>query len=256
MYFDTHAHLDDLQFMKDQGEVIERAKNAGVELIVNVGYNLQMARQTVGLIKKYDFIYGSVGMHPHDASDLNEEAVLELKTMAENNPKIVALGEMGLDYFRNHSPQDIQRQAFRRQIALARELKLPVIIHDRDAHQDVFDIVKEEGARDVGGVFHCYSGNWPLAREIIKLGFYISLAGPVTFHNAQKAQEVAKMVPLEYLLIETDCPYLAPIPFRGERNEPLHVLKTAEMIAQLRRLPVETVARATLENGKKIFGIK
>jgi len=255
MYFDTHAHLDDKQFRDDRDLAIERAREAGVELIVNVGYNVSSARRTIELTKKYDFIYGSVGMHPHDAKTLDDKSYGELKSMALH-PKIVAIGEIGLDYYWNHSPHDVQQKVFRQLIALAKEVKLPIIIHDRDAHQDIFDIIREEGAREVGGIFHCYSGNWPLAREAIKMGFYISIAGPVTFHNARRAQEVVKLVPLDYLLIETDCPYLAPMPYRGKRNEPAYVVKVAEMIAEIKGITVEKVAEATTENGKKAFGIK
>ncbi|MBZ4654542.1 MAG: hydrolase TatD [Peptococcaceae bacterium] len=255
MLFDTHAHLDDKQFAQDREEVIQRAKDGGVELIVNVGYNLTSAKRTLALVEKYDFIYGSVGLHPHDAKDGDDRTLTELKRMAQH-PKIVALGEMGLDYYWNHSPHEVQKEVFRKQIALAKELKLPIIIHDRDAHQDILNIVKEEGAKEVGGIFHCYSGSWPMAREVMKLGFYISLAGPVTFHNAQKPKEVAKEVPLDYLLIETDCPYLAPVPYRGKRNEPLYVAKVAEMIAEVKGIPVEKVAEATKENGKRVFRIK
>ncbi|MFZ5752851.1 MAG: TatD family hydrolase [Bacillota bacterium] len=255
MLFDTHAHLDDKQFAQDREEVIQRAKDGGVELIVNVGYNLASAKRTLALVEKYDFIYGSVGLHPHDAKDGDDRTLAELKRMAQH-PKIVALGEMGLDYYWNHSPHEVQKEVFRKQIALAKELKLPIIIHDRDAHQDILNIVKEEGAKEVGGIFHCYSGSWPMAREVMKLGFYISLAGPVTFHNAQKPKEVVKEVPLDYLLIETDCPYLAPVPYRGRRNEPLYVAKVAEMIAEVKGIPVEKVAEATKENGKRVFRIK
>ena len=255
MYFDTHAHLDDKQFKGDQPAVIQRAREAGVGLIVNVGYNVYSARQTIELTKKYDFIYGAVGMHPHDAKTLDDKSYEEIKRMT-GQPRIVAVGEIGLDYHWNHSPRDVQQAIFRRMIALAKEVKLPIIIHDREAHQDIFDIIREESAQEVGGIFHCYSGNWPLAKEALKMGFYISIAGPVTFHNANKTLEVVKMAPLEGLLIETDCPYLAPMPYRGKRNEPAYVVKVAEMIAQIKRLPVEKVAEATTNNGKKVFGIK
>lgn len=254
MYFDTHTHLDDEQFDRDRDDVIGRAYACGVSLILNVGYNLVQARSTLRLTRKYDFIYGSVGMHPHNAKDFDENTRYELSKLADES-KIVAIGEIGLDYYWNHSPQDVQRSVFRQMIALAKEKKKPVIIHDRDAHQDVLDIVREEGTKEVGGVFHCYSGSWPMARELIKLGFFISLAGPVTFHNARKLQEVASMVPLNHLLIETDCPYLAPMPHRGKRNEPSYVLRVAEMIAKIKRMPVEEIAQRTTENGKKLFGI-
>lgn len=255
MYFDTHAHLDDKQFNGDRAAVIERARKAGVGLIVNVGYNVASARQTIELTRKYDFIYGAVGMHPHDAKTLDDKSYEEIKRMSRE-PRIVAIGEIGLDYHWNHSPREVQQTVFRRMIALAKEVKLPIIIHDREAHQDIFDILKEEGASAVGGIFHCYSGNWPLAREALKMGFFISIAGPVTFHNANKLLEVVKMTPLEYLLIETDCPYLAPMPYRGKRNEPAFVVRAAEKIAEIKRLPLEKVAEATTANGKRAFGIK
>lgn len=255
MLFDTHAHLDDRQFKEDQGLVIERARRAGVELIVNVGYNIASARQTVELTRKYDFIYGTVGMHPHDAKDLDGEGIRVLKQLAQD-PKIVAIGEIGLDYYWNHSPHDVQQRVFRRMIDLAREVKLPIVIHDRDAHEDIFKIIKEEGAAEVGGVFHCYSGSWPLAKEAIKMGFFISIAGPITFQNAKKTVEVVKEIPLEHLLIETDCPYLAPMPYRGKRNEPAYVVHVAEAIAQIKGLSLEETAQATLDNGKRAFGIK
>lgn len=255
MFFDTHAHLDDQQFRADQEQVIARAKEAGLEFIVNVGYNVASAKRTVQLTKKYDFIYGTVGMHPHDASKLDGASLQELKKLAAD-PKIVAIGEIGLDYYWNHSPHDVQQRVFRRMIDLAREVKLPIVVHDREAHEDIFRILKEEQASEVGGIFHCYSGSWPLALEAIKMGFYISIAGPVTFHNAKKTLEVVKEVPLEHLLIETDSPYLAPVPYRGKRNEPAYVVKVAEMFAQIKGLSVAKVAKATTANGKRAFGIK
>lgn len=254
MYFDTHAHLDDGRFKEDQDKVIMRAKDAGVSLIVNVGYNLISAKNTVELTKKYDFIYGAVGIHPHDAKDANDNVLSRIKNMTKE-PKIVAIGEIGLDYYYDNSPRDIQKRVFRRQIMLARELKMPIIIHDRDAHQDVFDIVKEEKACEVGGIFHCYSGSLEMAREVMKLGFYISFGGPVTFKNAHKLKEVAKEVPLDRMLIETDCPYLTPVPYRGKRNEPSYVLHTAKEIADIRGMNVDELAKITYENGKKVFGI-
>lgn len=254
MYFDTHAHLDDRKYREDQDLVISRAKEAGLELIVNVGYNIASARRTVELTKKYDLIYGTVGMHPHDAKDLDGDGLRELKRLAQE-PKIVAIGESGLDYHYDHSPRDVQQRVFRRMIGLAQEVKLPIVIHDREAHEDVFRILREEKAEEVGGIFHCYSGSWPLAKEAIEMGFYISIAGPITFHNAKKTVEVVKEVPLEWLLIETDSPYLAPVPYRGKRNEPAHVVKVAEMIAQIKGLEVEEVGRVTTANGKRAYGI-
>lgn len=254
MFFDTHAHLDDEHFADDRELVIKRAREAGLQLIMNASCNLEACKKTIELTKKYDFIYGAVGIHPQDARDITEVDFSELKELA-GEEKIRAIGEIGLDYYWDDAPHDVQHQIFRRQINLAKEVKLPVIIHDREAHQDVFEILKEEGAQEVGGVMHCYSGSWEMAKEYIKLGFYISLGGPVTFKNGRKVQEIAKQVPLENLLIETDSPYLAPVPYRGKRNEPAYVVKTAEQIAHLKGIGVEVVAKATLENGKKLFNI-
>lgn len=254
MYFDTHAHLDDEQFTEEQQTVIERAQEAGVGLMINVGYNVGSAWRTVELTRKYDFIYGAVGMHPHEAQDLNQESLADLREAARQ-PRIVAVGEIGLDYYYDLSPRERQQEVFREMIRMAKELRLPIIIHDRDAHEDALQIVKEENAAEVGGVFHCYSGSWPLAKEIMKLGFYLALGGTVTFKNARKAVEVAKEIPLEHLLLETDCPYLAPVPYRGKRNEPAYVPRVAEVIADIRGIAVEEVARVTMENGKRLFNI-
>lgn len=255
MFFDTHAHLDDEQFDQDREQVIARAFQAEVQVLVNVGCNVESAQKTLALTKQYSFIYGVVGMHPHDAKDLDEKSYQRLAEMAVQ-PKIVAVGEIGLDYHYDFSPRDVQRTVFRRMIGLAREVKRPIVIHDREAHEDVLAIVREEKAREVGGIFHCYSGSWQMAKEVLKEGFYLSIAGPVTFANARKLAEVVKEAPLDRLLIETDCPYLAPVPFRGKRNEPAFVAKVAEMIAAIKELSVQEVARATLENGKRIFAIK
>ncbi|MGI6226577.1 MAG: TatD family hydrolase [Peptococcales bacterium] len=254
MLFDTHAHLDDRKFQGETDEVIARAKENGVSLIVNVGYNLRHARQSIALAEKYDFLYASVGLHPHDAQDANDALWQEITKLAAH-PKVVALGEMGLDYYWDNSPRDVQKEVFRHQIRMARELKLPIIIHDRDAHQDVLTIVREEKAYEVGGVFHAYSGSWEMAKEVMDLGFYISIGGPVTFKNARKIIEVAEKIPLTSLLIETDCPYLTPHPYRGQRNEPGYVRLVAEKIAEIKNISYDEVALATKENGMKLFGI-
>ncbi len=254
MLFDTHAHLDDEQYAEEQQAVIERAQQAGVGLIVNVGYNVESARQTVELTQQYDFIYGAVGMHPHDAKDLNEQSLAALREMA-GQPRIVAVGEIGLDYYYDLSPRETQQQVFREMIRLAKELRKPIIIHDRDAHEDTWRIVQEEQAAEVGGIFHCYSGSWPWAQEIIKQGFSIALGGTVTFKNARKVVEVAQEIPLESLLLETDCPYLAPVPYRGKRNEPAFVAEVAKAIATLRGMTVEELAAITTANGKRVFAI-
>ncbi|MFZ5944512.1 MAG: TatD family hydrolase [Bacillota bacterium] len=255
MLFDTHAHLEDKKFQDDVGDVVKRAAEHHVSLILNVGYNLRHARSSIALAEKYDFIYASVGLHPHDAKDQSKGFWEELYKLA-GHPKVAALGEMGLDYYWDNSPRDVQRDVFRQQIAMAKDLQKPIIIHDRDAHQDVLTIVREERAFEVGGVFHAYSGSWEMAKEILDMGFYISIGGPVTFNNARKLIEVAEKIPLESLLIETDCPYLTPHPFRGKRNEPAYVKLVAEKIAKIRNLRWEQVAQITKDNGQKLFEIK
>ena len=255
MLFDSHAHLEDRQFDRDRDEVIRRAKESGVELIVNVGYNMKHIKKSLEISDKYPFIYSVIGLHPHDAKTANEDFWDELYRLSAH-PKVVAIGEMGLDYFRDHSPRPVQREVFRRQINIARDLQMPIVIHDRDAHGDIMQIIKEENAREVGGVFHSYSGSWEMARELLKLGFYLSISGPVTYKNARKLVEVVEKAPLDRLLIETDCPYLTPHPQRGKRNEPALVRLTAERIAEIRGISFAEVASATLNNGKEVFRIR
>lgn len=255
MLFDTHAHLNDKQFADDLEEVINRAREAGVTKITNVGYDLNSSIESIKIAKKYDGVYAVIGVHPHDADSVDKESLIKLRMYAKE-PEVVAIGEMGLDYYRNLSPQDVQQRVFREQIHLAKELKKPIVIHDRDAHGDVLNILKEEKAGENGGILHCFSGSWEFARQCMNLGFHISLAGPVTFSNANKLVEVAKLVPLDRLLVETDCPYLSPHPFRGKRNEPARVRVVAEKIAELRGITLEEVAEATTQNAKNVYGIK
>jgi len=255
VYFDSHAHLDDRVFNHDRHEMLMRARENGVSNIVNVGYDIPSSRRSIQLAEKYDFIYAAVGIHPHDAAVVNDYILQEVRRLSAN-PKVVAIGEMGLDYFRDLSPRENQRQVFRRQIRLAKELGKPVIIHDRDAHGDVMTILKEEGAEQCGGVMHCFSGSPEMADECLKMGFYISIAGPVTFNNARKLLDVAVAVPLNRLLIETDSPYLTPEPHRGKRNESAHVVLVGTRIAERRGIPAEELAAATAANAKKLFGIK
>jgi TatD DNase family protein len=254
MLFDTHAHIDDNRFKGETEQVIARAKEQGVSLLVNVGYDLLHARQSIELAEKYPFIYASVGLHPHDAKEADNVFWQEIYKLARH-PKVVAIGEIGLDYYYDHSPRDVQREVFRRQIQVAKDLQLPIIIHNRDAHQDTLKIVREEKASLVGGVFHAYSGSWEMAREVINMGFYISVGGPVTFKNARKIVEVVEKIPLDSLLIETDCPYLTPHPYRGKRNEPAYVRFVAEKIAEIKNISFEEVAAVTKENGMKLFKI-
>ena len=255
MLFDTHVHLNDQQFAEDLEETISRAKEAGVEWMTIVGFDRPTITKALEVADRYPFIYASIGWHPVDAIDMQEEDLVWLEEMAAH-PKVVALGEMGLDYHWDKSPKDVQKTVFRKQIGLAKKLKLPIIIHNREATQDIIQILREENAWQVGGIMHCFSGSAETAQECLEMNFYISLGGPVTFKNAKKPKEVAMQVPLERLLIETDCPYLAPHPYRGKRNEPAYVKLVAEHIAELKNLSFEEVAKATTENAKKLFGIE
>ncbi|RST71124.1 TatD family deoxyribonuclease [Siminovitchia acidinfaciens] len=254
MLFDTHVHLNDEQFNEDLQEVIERAKEAGVSYMVVVGFNRPTIEKAIILVEEYDFLYASIGWHPVDAIDMTDEDLAWIEEMAVH-PKVVALGEMGLDYHWDKSPQDVQKEVFRRQIGLAKKLKLPIIIHNRDATEDVVQILREEKAEEVGGIMHCFSGSAETAKECVEMNFHISLGGPVTFKNAKKPKKVAMEVPLDRLLIETDCPYLAPHPYRGKRNEPAYVKLVAEQIAELKEISYEEVAKKTTENAMKLFGI-
>ncbi|XJZ27365.1 TatD family hydrolase [Bacillota bacterium Lsc_1132] len=255
MLFDTHVHLNAEQFAEDLEEVVQRAMQEGVSNMVIVGFDRPTIQKAMELIERYDFMYASVGWHPVDAIDMKDEDLAWIEELA-SHPKVVALGEMGLDYYWDKSPKEIQKEVFRKQIRLAKKVKLPIIIHNREATADIVEILKEEGASEVGGIMHCFSGSPETAKECIGLNFYISLGGPVTFKNAKKPKEVAAEIPLDKLLIETDCPYLTPHPFRGKRNEPSYVKLVAEQIAEIKGLSLEDVATATAENAKKLFGIK
>ncbi|MFZ5968626.1 MAG: TatD family hydrolase [Bacillota bacterium] len=255
MLFDSHAHLDDRRFDGDRDAVIQHAVNNGVSYIMNPGADFTTSVNAVKLAEKYDMVYAAVGVHPHDAKHM-DETTLELLKGFTKKSKVRAIGEIGLDFHYDHSPRDIQREWFRKQIQLAREVSLPIIIHDREANDEVMRILKEEKAFDVGVVMHCYSGSAELARQYIKLGAMISIAGPVTYNNARKTVEVVESIPLEYLFIETDCPYLTPVPHRGKRNEPAYVRYVAEKISEIKKIPFEEVAHKTTENAKKFFQIK
>ncbi|MBS4216638.1 TatD family hydrolase [Neobacillus rhizophilus] len=254
MLFDTHAHLNAEQFNEDLEEVIARAKEAGVTNMVVVGFDRPTITRAMELAESYEFIYACVGWHPVDAIDMTEEDLKWIEELAAH-PKVVAIGEMGLDYHWDKSPKDIQKEVFRKQIRLAKKVKLPIVIHNREATQDIVEILKEEGAAEVGGIMHCFSGSAETAKECVNMNFYISLGGPVTFKNAKKPKEVAAEIPLGKLLIETDCPYLAPHPYRGKRNEPSYVKLVAEQIAEIKGLTYEEVAEATTQNAKKCFAI-
>ncbi|MDQ0187991.1 TatD family hydrolase [Cytobacillus sp. FSL R5-0569] len=254
MLFDTHVHLNAEQYDEDLEEVIKRAREAGVEKMVVVGFDRPTIERAMELIEQYDFLYASIGWHPVDAIDMTEGDLIWIEELSKH-PKVVAIGEMGLDYHWDKSPKDVQKDVFRQQIQLAKKVKLPIVIHNREATADIVEILKEENAAEVGGIMHCFSGSPETAKECIDMNFYISLGGPVTFKNARKPKEVAAEIPLEKLLIETDCPYLAPHPFRGKRNEPSYVKLVCEQIAEIKNIPVEEVAAITTENAKKLFAI-
>ncbi len=256
MLFDTHAHLNDKQFDKDREQVIRRAQEEyGVTGIVNIGYNRETIRTSLALAEEVDFIYTAIGWHPHDASTFNEEELQWIKSLS-SHPKVVALGEMGLDYYRNRAPREVQAEVFRQQIRLAREVNLPIVIHCREAYQDTLQILKDEKAEEVGGVMHCFGGDQEVAAQCLEMGFMIGIGGPVTFKNGHLVQEIARWVPLDRLLIETDAPYLAPHPYRGKRNESGYVRLVAEKIAQLRGISFEELAQQTTANACRLFRLE
>jgi TatD DNase family protein len=291
---DTHCHLEMDDFDPDREDVIKRARNAGIEAIITIGSDLEGNIGGLELSEKYDFIYSSVGIHPHDAKDFTEEIFNQIKKWAtpphpplakgglkgdnltkeglqgdnlgKDTPpqlppllrggwggKVVAIGEIGLEYHYDNSPHEIQRQVFMKQLQLAKEVNLPVVIHSREAKKDTLEIIKESGVGK--GVLHCFSGDIDMAEKAMAMGFYISIAGPVTFKNAKRPREIAKVIPDDYLLIETDAPYLAPEPFRGKRNEPAYIVNTARVIAELRGISLEDLARVTTLNAKRLFKI-
>ncbi|MDO4753946.1 MAG: TatD family hydrolase [Bacillota bacterium] len=252
--FDAHTHLDDDKFARDLEAVVRSAQDVGLAGIMNAAYDLHSSQAAIRLAEKYPFIYAAVGIHPHDASTLDDEALLTLELMAKNK-RVKAIGEIGLDYYRDLSPRDVQREAFEKQIALAKKLALPIIIHDRDAHGDVFQILKSNDAFVNGLQMHSYSSSAELAMRYVDLGAHISISGPVTYKNASVKREVVAAVPLDRLLIETDAPYLTPEPKRGMRNEPAYVRYVAEKIAEIKGITPEEVAEATYNNACKLFRI-
>ncbi len=254
MLIDTHTHLNADQFEEDINDVIARAKDNGVETMVVVGFDRPTIKKAMELAEEHDFIYAVVGWHPVDAIDMTDDDLAWIEKLS-SHPKVVGIGEMGLDYYWDKSPKDIQKEVFRKQIRLAKRVKLPIVIHNREATADIVEILSEEDAAEVGGIMHCFSGSVETAKKCVEMNFLISLGGPVTFKNAKKPKEVAAEVPLEKLLVETDCPYLAPHPYRGKRNEPAHVRLVAEEIARIKEIPFEQVANVTTENAKRIFGI-
>ena len=252
--FDTHVHLNDKKFEEDLMEVIERAKDEGVSKMLVVGFDARTNKKAIELAEEFDFIYAAVGWHPVDAIYLTDELFEELSKQAMH-PRVVAIGECGLDYYWETSPHDVQKEVLIRQIHLAQSVNKPLVIHTRESIADTLEILKQYDAASVGDVMHCYSGSVETAREFIKLNFKISLAGPVTFTNGKKPQSVAREIPLEHLLIETDAPYLTPHPHRGQRNEPFYVSLVAKKIAEVKEVPYEEVCQQTMANACALFKI-
>ncbi|MBR6664536.1 MAG: TatD family hydrolase [Lachnospiraceae bacterium] len=252
MIIDTHAHYDDKAFDEDRAELLQSMQGAGVERIVNIGSSLGACKRTIQLMEQYDFVYGALGIHPTDSGELTES---DIEWIRENCAleKCVAVGEIGLDYYWDEPDRAIQRKWFVRQLALAREVKLPVVIHSRDAAQDTVDIMKAENARDLGGVVHCYSYSKELAKTFLDMGFYFGIGGVVTFGNGRKLKEVVEYLPLDRMVLETDSPYLAPVPFRGKRNDSRKLTHVVEQIAQIKGISLEEVQKTTTRNAYNLY---
>ena len=252
MIFDTHAHYDDEQFDEDRDELLAYMQACGVEAVTNIGASLATSQNTIELTKKYPFVYGAIGVHPNEVDELNEDGIAWLK---ENSalPKIVAVGEIGLDYYWDEPGREVQKKWFLRQLELAREVKFPVVIHSRDAAKDTLDIMKSFHAENLGGVIHCFSYTKEMAREYLNMGFYLGIGGVVTFKNAKKLKEVVEYMPMEQMVLETDCPYLSPVPNRGKRNSSLNLPYVVEEVARLKGISADEVIRITNRNAKTMY---
>ena len=252
MLIDSHAHLDMKEFNTDRQQILDRALKGGITNIITIGVDLSSSREALELANKYDFIFSSIGYHPHNADNMDPH---KLKALCElvSDPKIVAWGEIGLDFYRHHSPPDKQIDVFEQQLETAAHFNLPVIIHDREAHREVLEILQKREKGNNKGVIHCYSGDYDLAMAFIEIGYYISIPGTVTYKKAFQIQDVAARIPLEYMLVETDAPFLAPVPERGKRNEPLLMTYTAQKIARLRNMDFNEIAHHTSENARRLF---
>jgi len=254
--FDTHAHLHFPEFSDDLPKVLERARSAGVRWILTIGTSVEGSQAALALAEREPDLYAAVGIHPHDAAEADEAAFDELRRLAESSGKVVAVGEIGLDFFRNLSPWDVQLEVFRRQLDLARRIGKPILVHCREAHAETLEVLKAEGVPAAGGIMHCFSGDGEVARRCLDLGLLISLAGPVTYPNARKLPEVVKLAPEDRLVVETDCPFLPPQPYRGKRNEPAYLPITAARVAELKGLPAEAFGARMAENALTLFGIR
>lgn len=264
MLFDSHAHINSERYDKDRNQLVEAIEQAGMSYVMDIGFDLASSAKAVEHASRYPWCYAAVGCHPHDAKTMDEMTMAMFMALAKK-PKVKAIGEIGLDYYYDHSERDVQQYWFRRQIQLALELNMPIVIHDRDANDDVMGILKEEGAFSKSRIdstgnakvlLHCFSGSKELAEQYIKLGATLSIAGPITYKNARKGIEVVEAIPIEYLLVETDSPYLTPEPFRGKRNQPAYVEYTARKVAEIKGLKYEEVAKITCENAKRFFNIE
>ena len=254
MLFDTHIHMNDPAFDADRDALVASFPEKGVALAMNVGCSLASSYDAIALAEKFPHIYAAVGTHPDAADEVNDEVIETYRKLCKLHPKVKAIGEIGLDYYYEDIPRDIQKKAFAMQLELARELDLPVVVHERDAHDDGMTMIKQFPT--VKGVFHCYSGSAEMARQLVKMGWYIGFTGVLTFKNARKAVETAQAIPLDRIVIETDCPFMSPEPFRGKRNDPTRVYRMAEALAQIRGISVEEAEAATFENGKRLYRIE
>ncbi|TCL54266.1 TatD DNase family protein [Kineothrix alysoides] len=254
MLFESHAHYDDEAFENDRGKLLESFKENDIEYVINIGASIRTTENTIALTKKYPFIYGAAGVHPSDTAELNEEKFAWLKEQC-SLPKIVAVGEIGLDYYWDEPDREIQKKWFDRQLQMAREVKLPIIIHSRDAAKDTVDMMKAGRAEEAGGVIHCFSYTKETAREFLGMGFSFGIGGVITFNNAKKLREAVEYIPMENILLETDSPYLAPMPYRGKRNSSLYLPLIAEKIAEVKGISYEEVVEITSHNAKRLFQI-
>lgn len=255
MIFETHAHYEDEAFDEDRREILESLPKNNIEYIVNISSVIKTVEKSINLADNYDFIYASVGIHPEEAMLMNEERLMWLKEKA-NHPKVLAIGEIGLDYYWDTPDKDTQKTWFTRQIEMAREIEKPLVIHSRDAANDTFNLMKESNAHELGGVLHCFSYGVEQARQYLNKGFYLGIGGVVTFKNGRKLKEVVAYSPLEQLVLETDCPYLSPVPFRGKRNSSLYLPYIAQEIANIKNIDYDTVVRVTNENAKRLYRMK